>query len=84
MIQKLWQISLLKSAFETEAQEINCMECFDLLDQYADFILDGGDPNEIMPAVRQHLKQCYCCTDEFEAMIVMLQEAVTGQQSTTA
>ena len=75
MIQKLWQISLLKLAFETEAQEINCMECFDLLDQYTDFILDGGDPNEIMPEVRQHLKQCCCCTDEFEAIIVILQEA---------
>ena len=84
MIQKLWQISLLKSAFETEAQEINCMECFDLLDQYAEFILDGGDPNEIMPAVRLHLNQCDCCTHEFEALLVILQEAAQGQQSTAA
>ncbi len=74
MTQKPWQL-LLQSVLETEAQEINCVECFDLLDQYAEFIVAGGDPHEIMPAVRQHLDHCNCCTHEFEALMVILQEA---------
>lgn len=80
MTQKPWQI-LLQSALETEIYEINCVECFDLLDQYAEFIVEGGDPHEIMPAVRQHLDLCTCCTHEFEALMVMLQEAAKSQAS---
>lgn len=79
MTRKAWQISLLQAALETEAQEIDCTECFDLLDQYADFILSGGNLGEIMPTVRQHLKQCFCCSDQFEALVVMLQETPKNQ-----
>ena len=53
MSKKLWQL-LLQSALEAEEYEISCLECFDLLDQYADIIMEGVDPCEIMPAVRQH------------------------------
>ena len=74
MAQKLWQV-LLKTALETEEYEINCLECFNLLDQYADLLLEGANPDEILPAVRQHLHHCPACTQEFETLMVMLQEA---------
>ena len=74
MSNSLWQ-TLLKSALETEEYEITCEECFDVLDLYADLILDGADPSEIMPLVEQHLHQCNCCARELEAMMVMIQEA---------
>lgn len=70
----LW-LSLLKSALETEEYEITCEECFEVLDMYADLILDGADPAQIMPLVKQHLNQCNCCTRELEALVVMIQEA---------
>ena len=74
MSNSLWQ-TLLKSALETEEYEISCEECFNLLDLYADLILDGTTPSEIMPMVKQHLKQCNCCVNELEAMMIMIQEA---------
>ncbi len=80
MSQKLWQ-SLLQTALTTAECEISCLECFDLLDQYADLIIAGADPAEIMPAVRQHLNHCPTCTDEFETLMFMLQAAVKSQQS---
>lgn len=70
----LW-LSLLKSALETEEYEITCEECFEVLDMYADLILDGADPAQIMPLVKQHLNQCNCCARELEALVVMIQEA---------
>jgi hypothetical protein len=79
MTAKPWQ-SLLQSVLETEVYEIDCVECFELLDQYADLILDGANPNEIMPLVKQHLGCCHCCAHEFEAVIMILQEAAKGQQ----
>ena len=83
MSKKLWQL-LLQSALETEEYEITCMECFNLLDQYADLILDGADPSQILPAVRQHLKNCPTCTHEFETLMLMIQEAAKNQQSSVA
>lgn len=79
MAKRLWQI-LLESALDTEEYEISCLECFNLLDQYADMLLDGADPNDIMPTVRQHLKHCPTCTHEFEALMTMLQEAAQNRQ----
>lgn len=80
MAKKLWQL-LLQSALETEDYEIGCMECFNLLDQYADMIIGGADPDEILPAVRQHLKHCPTCTQEFETLIMMIQEAARSSPS---
>ena len=83
MTKELWRV-LLQSALETEEYEISCVECFNLLDQYADLILDGTDPSEIMPTVRQHLKHCPTCTDEFETLMRMIQEAAKNWQSPVA
>lgn len=80
MTQRLWQV-LLQSALTTEECEIDCLECFDLLDQYADLIIAGANPDAIMAAVRQHLNNCPTCTDEFETLMLMLQEAVKSRQS---
>jgi len=80
MAKKAWQL-LLQSALETEKYEITCMECFDLLDQYADLVLEGVEPSKIMPKVKQHLNHCPGCTGEFEALITMLQDAANNQQS---
>jgi hypothetical protein len=71
----LWQ-TLLKSVLETEEFEITCEECFNLLDLYADLLLEGADPAKLMPTVKQHLKQCNCCEGELEALMVMIQDAV--------
>jgi len=80
MSNSLWQ-TLLKSALETEDFEIDCEECYNVLDMYADLILEGADPAEIMPLVTQHLKQCNCCTNELEAMVVMIQDAVKNTKA---
>ena len=74
MSPKSWQF-LLESVFEAEAIEISCPECFELLDQYVELRLEGTNPVEALPLVEQHLKHCLCCTDQFEALMVMLQQA---------
>jgi hypothetical protein len=80
MTKQLWQL-LLQSALETDEIEISCLECWNLLDQYADLILDGAEPDEIMSSVRQHLNNCPTCTHEFETLMLMIQEAAKSQQS---
>jgi|GEM_PF-524537 len=83
MSKKLWQV-LLQSALETEEYEITCLECFNLLDQYADLLLDGTDPDSIMPTVRQHLNNCPTCTQEFETLMTMLREISQTSEASDA
>jgi hypothetical protein len=74
-----WQ-SLLQSILETEEYEIDCRECFDLLDTYAELLLEGDNSDEIMPTVKQHLKQCNCCVNELEALMIMIDKAVAQEE----
>ena len=83
MAKKLWQV-LLQSALDTEEYEINCLECFNMLDQYADLLLEGGDPDSILPAVRQHLHHCPTCTQEFETLMTMLRDIAQKPDASTA
>lgn len=75
-----WQ-ALLKSALETEEIEIGCEDCHEVLDMYAELLLEKSDPAAAMPAVEQHLKQCRCCAGELEALLIMINDVVLGQES---
>lgn len=66
---------LLSAVLATEEIEITCQECYDVLDSYAEQLLEGIDPEAQTPGVTQHLKQCFCCEHQFDALMVMLQEA---------
>jgi hypothetical protein len=79
MSQKNWQL-LLQKILETELVELSCPECFEVLDQYAELFLNGTNPSQIMPLVKRHLDGCHCCAHEFEALMLILQQAATGEQ----
>ena len=83
MSESLWK-KLLKSALETEEIELTCEECFDGLDAYVELLLEGMDPAELMPMLKQHLNQCNCCTEEVKAMMVMLQDAAKDVQASSS
>lgn len=83
MSESLWK-KLLKSALETEELELTCEECFEGLDSYVELLLEGMDPAEVMPMVKQHLNQCNCCTEEVKAMMVMLQDAAKDTQASSS
>jgi len=78
MTNTTWQ-KLVQSALETEEVEIDCEECYNLLDMYADILVAKDNPDEMMPAVKQHLKQCNCCASELEALMVILEEVVSQE-----
>jgi hypothetical protein len=56
--------------------DMDCPECFEHLDYFADLILDGVDAGGLMPKLRDHLERCVHCREELEALL----EAVRGLQ----
>ena len=56
--------------------EMDCPECFEHLDHYADLILSGTDPAVVMPRLHDHLERCEHCREEFDALLVALRSLV--------
>jgi len=75
--------TLLKSALAAREDEIGCEECYDLLDQYVDLIAEGGNPDELMPRVKQHLDYCSCCDGEFKALMTIINNAAAENKASS-
>ena len=48
--------------------EVDCDECFALLDQYVELELAGEDADAAIPGLRAHLEGCPACREEHESL----------------
>lgn len=69
--------NMLRKIEQTQEIELTCGETFDLLDQYAEMVVNGDDPTQLMPLVKQHLDICPDCREELEALLRVLQNTAT-------
>jgi predicted anti-sigma-YlaC factor YlaD len=58
----------IKKIRATENEEISCSECFDLVSDYVDAELAGGEMSGTMKRVKHHLEMCKACQDEYEML----------------
>ena len=49
--------------------EVTCERCFELLDQYVDLELAGGDADARLPGMRAHLEGCPACHEDHESLL---------------
>ncbi|UCB46156.1 MAG: hypothetical protein JSV25_01670 [Spirochaetota bacterium] len=63
---------MIRGIVTTRKDEIACDSCFDKLDQFAEFVLEGKDASEAMPLIQHHLDHCKDCREEFEALMQSL------------
>jgi hypothetical protein len=61
---------LIRQIVTTRPGEMDCPECFEHIDYFADLILNGADTAGVMPRLQEHLEQCVHCREEFEALLV--------------
>ena len=62
--------NLIQLSLRSRETEIGCEACESALDQYVDLLLAGENPEQVMPALAQHLSVCACCHSEYEALLV--------------
>jgi hypothetical protein len=60
---------LLQTIYSTQPDELPCDDCFELVDAYAELVMEGVDAAQVLPLVEDHLKRCPACREEFEALI---------------
>jgi hypothetical protein len=63
MARPLWQ--LLIASQNPDLPDLNCEECFAVLEYYAGQIIDDTDPEALRPSVVQHLSHCPECKPKF-------------------
>ncbi len=61
--------AIVREIVATRTDEMDCPECHEHLDRYADLILDGSNALAVMPRLRDHLEHCAHCQEEFEALL---------------
>lgn len=59
---------LLGSGF----RDPGCEACFEVLDQYAEALVQGGDAARRFPEVVAHLADCDACREDAEGLIAAL------------
>lgn len=59
---------LLKHVSATEAEEISCSECFELLSTGVELELAGATSAPVLARLTQHLGQCGVCREEYETL----------------
>lgn len=64
---------MVRRIAHTHDDEIDCDQCFEELDRFAELKLAGKKPAEALPLVQDHLENCRYCREEFEALLDALQ-----------
>ncbi len=59
---------LLRHVSDTEAEEISCSDCFELLSTGVELELAGATSSPVLARLAQHLGQCGVCREEYETL----------------
>jgi len=65
---------LIDLTTETSTDDLGCDGCYELLDLFAQAELDETAIPESLQRVREHLVQCKCCRDEYDALLTGIRE----------
>ncbi len=68
---------MIRMVEATRPVELDCDECFEQLDRFAEMMLAGKNAAEALPLVQEHLDCCGDCREEFEALLATLQAGGT-------
>jgi len=63
---------IVRALINTREDELSCDECFELLDRFAEMVLNGKPAAETLPLVQHHLNLCMDCQEEFDALMKAL------------
>ena len=56
----------------SKSRDPGCEACFEVLDEYAEAVLRGGDVTRLYPEVIAHLAGCPACREDTEGLLAAL------------
>ncbi len=62
--------TLINCIFDTHVDgDISCEECCKQFNCLVDLVANGAEPNQLLPAVQQHISCCKDCREEYQALL---------------
>jgi hypothetical protein len=61
-----------------DGPELDCDECFEQLDRYAELEHAGRDADAAIPGMRAHLRGCPACAEEHDSLVALLDADARG------
>jgi hypothetical protein len=52
--------------------QVNCQECFELINEYTELELVGIEAGTLIPGLRTHLEGCSGCNEDYESLRALL------------
>lgn len=68
---------LVEAVSESQPDSLDCDECFKHFAEFAEAQLAELDTPQALRAVENHLRQCGCCREEYQALLDGLREIDT-------
>jgi len=62
---------------QVRVEDMPCSQVFALLDQYVEKEVRGEAAERLMPLLREHLDICVNCSEEYEALLRVLEESLS-------
>lgn len=56
----------------TRDEELCCGDVYQLIDEYADYVVEDENAAELMPLVAHHINMCSDCKDEYKLLLKTL------------
>ena len=64
--------NIRKRLLGSSTDDPGCEACFEVLDQYAEVLLQGGDAAKQFPELIAHIESCPACREDTEGFIAFL------------
>ena len=65
---------MVRELVTTRPDEMDCPECFEHMDRFADLLVSGEDVTLVMPKLQEHLERCAFCNEEFQALLTAVRQ----------
>lgn len=62
---------------QVRVEDMPCSQVFALLDQYVEKEVRGEAAERLMPLLREHLDICPNCSEEYQALLRVLEESLS-------
>jgi hypothetical protein len=70
----------LRRFLTTDPVDPGCAKALEMLNAYVDTLLAGGDPEERIPDVAVHLRDCGPCAEDFEGLVAAVRRDWEGDR----
>ena len=64
--------NMVRDIVTTRDDEMDCPECYEHMDHFADLFMSGIDVAIAMPMLHEHLEHCAHCREEFQSLLEAL------------